>query len=162
MDSGSEKRRWLTLRRERAIVLLMVALALLIGFRFFMSDPRAGHMVVTLPGGYESPFLSCPFRALTSLPCPICGFSRAAALMVRGYPLQSFRANPLGPFTVLGAVVGIVWAIYVLFAEEKARRENDRASPKESDSRRVSMVVLVLLAVAWVINLARHFELIRW
>jgi hypothetical protein len=37
----------------------------------------------------------CPFRALTGLPCPTCGASRAALLLARFEPVEAFVRFPL-------------------------------------------------------------------
>lgn len=156
--TGEKKVRWLTLRRERALVGLLISIAIIVGFRFFVSDPRSGAMHVTMPTGQEIHLFNCPFREITGIPCPICGITRATALAVRGYPLRSFRVSPLGILVVLGAMYGIIRGVFVLLGreaeidEEKSRR----------NSRRFVIFVLVILTLTWAISIGRHFEWIRW
>ena len=160
METVAEKSRWLTIERERAIISLIIGLGLLIGFRFFVNDPRAGPMTLNLPTGQEISLPTCPFNDYTGLPCMICGLTRSIAHMTRGHVIKSWRANPLGPFAVLGAIYGIMWSMWILISGGRA------TVPDQVDaagrSRRISMWVLGILAVTWIINLARHWEWIRW
>ena len=42
------------------------------------------------------PGLVCPFRALTGLPCPLCGMTRAVTAGLRGDVIASLRFQPAG------------------------------------------------------------------
>mgnify|MGYP000546802874 CR=1 FL=1 len=158
MESSDDKHKRLSSRRERAIIALIISIAIIIGFGFFISDPSEGHMRVTFPTGHEISLFNCPFRELTGLPCPICGLTRSTALAVRGYPLRSFRVTPLGIIVVLLSIYGIIRAPFVLFGAE--------IEPDEKIARRrnriITTSILVILALSWAITLARHFELIKW
>jgi hypothetical protein len=46
----------------------------------------------------------CPLRRLTGLPCPSCGMTRSASLLVRGRPRAALRENALSPVAL--AVLG--------------------------------------------------------
>jgi hypothetical protein len=54
---------------------------------------------LTIPG---RPATVCPLRALTGIPCPLCGGTTAAVRIGHGDPVAALRANP---FVVLGALV---------------------------------------------------------
>lgn len=160
MEQAAEKSRWLTIGRERAIVVLIIGLGLLIGVRFFVNDPRAGTMALHLPSGQEISLPTCIFNDGTGLPCMICGLTRSTAYMTRGHIVRSWRENPLGPFVVLGAVYGVLWAIWTLITGG-TRPESDKVDAAVR-SRRISIWAIYILAVVWIINLARHWEWIRW
>jgi len=51
----------------------------------------------------------CAFKALTGVPCPLCGGTRAAVHAARGRWFAAFLANPLGAAVVLSALVGGAW-----------------------------------------------------
>ena len=40
--------------------------------------------------------LACPFRAVTGVPCPLCGMTRAVVSAMHGHLLESLRFNPAG------------------------------------------------------------------
>lgn len=46
----------------------------------------------------------CPFRRITGIPCPLCGTTTAAVLLVRGRLVDALQVNPLGVLVVLVAV----------------------------------------------------------
>ena len=50
------------------------------------------------------PPLACPFRALTGLPCPLCGMTRAVVAAMHGHVLASLRFNPAGVLVIALAV----------------------------------------------------------
>lgn len=49
----------------------------------------------------------CLFKRLTGLPCPTCGTTRGALLILGGRPLEGFLCNPL-VFAVAAAAVLVV------------------------------------------------------
>jgi hypothetical protein len=59
------------------------------------------------------PPLTCPLRATTGIPCPLCGMTRAVVAAVRGDVGASLRYNPGGvllvALAVVVAVVGWRW-----------------------------------------------------
>lgn len=44
----------------------------------------------------------CAARILFGIPCPGCGLTRAAVLLVKGHFLESFRMHPLLPAVIIG------------------------------------------------------------
>ncbi len=54
----------------------------------------------------------CPMKALTGLPCPGCGITRAIVWCGRGDVAKSFHHHPLGPAMWLAAVVGATGAVW--------------------------------------------------
>jgi hypothetical protein len=59
--------------------------------------------------------LPCPFAALLSVPCPGCGLTRAAWLLVRGDWYGALALHPLSPLLVpgVGALVVLQVSRYV-------------------------------------------------
>ncbi len=57
----------------------------------------------------------CTFKALTGLPCPTCGTTRAALAMLQGRLVDAFAANPLsaaaGAVFVVGGALAPVWLL---------------------------------------------------
>jgi hypothetical protein len=54
------------------------------------------------------PALSCPLRALTGIPCPLCGMTSGVEDTLHGHPLQAAGANPLAPVLVAAALYALV------------------------------------------------------
>ena len=54
------------------------------------------------------PPIACPLRAITGLPCPLCGMTRACVAAVHGHLAQSLAFNPAGVLVVLAALVALV------------------------------------------------------
>ena len=65
----------------------------------------AGLTLPVLPG---HPSLHCPLRALTGLPCPLCGLSTSVEETVRLHLGDAVAANPLGVVLVLVALALLV------------------------------------------------------
>jgi hypothetical protein len=51
----------------------------------------------------------CPFRALTGLPCPTCGSTRALMALASGDLARALAHQPL---TVLVAVAALAWGLW--------------------------------------------------
>jgi Protein of unknown function (DUF2752) len=54
------------------------------------------------------PPFACPLRAITGIPCPLCGMTRACIAAVHGHLGASLAFNPAGVLVVLLAVVALV------------------------------------------------------
>jgi len=104
-----------------------------------------------LPGMEEGPII-CPFRAVTGLPCPTCGLTRAVHWLMRG---DVGRALAINPFDTLFLLVAVplfagLWVANLVggFAVRLSM------SPRE---RRVAWALLAAVALAnWAYVLAAH------
>lgn len=67
----------------------------------------AGGAVVPL----DSPFLFCPFRAATGLPCLTCGCTHAFHHFVRGEIADAFVSSPLGFLLAVACVLYVAWTV---------------------------------------------------
>lgn len=83
----------------------------------------------------ELPALGCPLRALTGVPCPLCGMTTSVVATVHLRLADALAANPAGVAAVVLAVVVLMW-------------RPDRLS------LRLSFAV-VILAVMWFFQLHR-------
>jgi len=57
----------------------------------------------------------CPFRALTGLPCPTCGYSRDFCLVAQGELVTAIRFQPFVLMIVLLSAVAAAHAFACLF-----------------------------------------------
>ncbi|MCI0568065.1 MAG: DUF2752 domain-containing protein [Acidobacteria bacterium] len=72
----------------------------------------AAAILVRIPGAWLLTPLRCPFLALTGLPCPTCGGTRAFAALAGGNLWRALLLNPLVTVTVVGilaAAAGSLW-----------------------------------------------------
>ena len=54
------------------------------------------------------PPFACPLRALTGIPCPLCGLTRACVAAVHGHLGASLAFNPAGVLVIAAALVALV------------------------------------------------------
>ena len=57
----------------------------------------------------DAPFLFCPFRAATGLPCLTCGCTHAFHFMIRGQPAAALAASPLGALLFCACALHLLW-----------------------------------------------------
>jgi hypothetical protein len=57
---------------------------------------------------------TCPLRAATGIPCPLCGMTRAVSTAVHGDLGESLSFHPLGMLVVVLAVVAIVRPAFIM------------------------------------------------
>lgn len=93
----------------------------------------------------------CPFHALTGLPCPTCGATRAAEHFLHGHFVASFFFNPLAFLAFCAFVLFDLYALAVLLGGT-ARIRVGQFSPAEK--LLVRSLALVLLAGNWFYLLA--------
>jgi len=81
--------------------------------RFLIALSAMGILAVVLrlfPPDTSAFYPACPFHALTSLLCPICGFTRALAALVAGRWQEAVHANPLVAAGAPMLAIRILWA----------------------------------------------------
>ena len=54
------------------------------------------------------PPVACPLRAMTGIPCPLCGMTRACVAAAHGHFGASLAFNPAGILLLLGAIVLVI------------------------------------------------------
>jgi Protein of unknown function (DUF2752) len=54
------------------------------------------------------PPFACPLRALTGIPCPLCGMTRACVAAVHGHLGASLAFNPAGVLVIVAAIVALI------------------------------------------------------
>ena len=124
--------------RGRIIFLVVVVLAMQVTTRL-------------LPPS-EVPVSVCLVRNLTGLPCPSCGMSRGFHAMATWRPAQAFSFNIAAPL-----VYPASWLLLVIGLLDLTIRPGllDRLWLRVK--RPVLVVVLLLMAISWGLNLSEHF-----
>ena len=97
------------------------------------------------------PFTVCLFKAITGLPCPTCGSTRAAGCLARGDVAGALAMNPLTTLALFGL---LVWAAADLVLLIRGRAVDLTVSPRLGHVLRVAVVVA--LVVNWAFLIAAH------
>ncbi|OLP19876.1 hypothetical protein BST81_03280 [Leptolyngbya sp. 'hensonii'] len=64
--------------------------------------------------GFQIPFLVCPIRHLTGIPCPTCGMTRSFMAIARGDLPQAVTEHLLGPVLFIVFLLAIVHVLLEL------------------------------------------------
>lgn len=108
-----------------------------------------GATAVGLLGLDRLPFTVCLFKALTGLPCPTCGSTRAVGRLVH---LDLAGAIVMNPLATIGALVLLIWAVvdFALLARGRAL-DVEVGRPL---SRLVRLLAVTAVAANWLYLLA--------
>ncbi len=90
------------------------------------------------------PFAVCYMKALTGIPCPSCGSTRALACLARLDPAGAFAMNPLAAG---GAVLIALWAAADLLLLPRGRALSVELRPEAA--RALRLAAPLLLAATW-------------
>ncbi len=99
---------------------------------------------------------TCLFKALTGLPCPSCGTTRAVLLLAHGNLRGSLLLNPLGCFFALALVIVPLW----LFGDALRHRESlfrwyVAAEKFLGRTRWLQLSAITLVLINWVWNISK-------
>jgi len=97
-----------------------------------------------LHAGLPTPL--CPLHAVTGLPCPTCGSTRAASALVRGDLAAALTWNPLMTLVMIGAALYVLYAAGVVIGNLPRLRWTP---PSRSESRGIRIGVVLLIAINW-------------
>lgn len=99
-----------------------------------------------LSENYLRPLLAlvppCAFHAVTGLPCPSCGSTRAGLALAGGEVFMAFRLQPL--FVLACLIAGLV-GLHALLAMTTGKRLLVELAPRERRILRPALIVLILL-----------------
>lgn len=94
------------------------------------------------------PFAICTFKALTGLPCPTCGSTRAAAHLAR---LDLAGGLAMNPLFVAGAALLAAWGLVDLLLLPRGRAVALEVSPGLARVLRVAAVAAIVANWAYLI-----------
>lgn len=92
----------------------------------------------------------CPFRAVTGIPCPGCGMTRAFCALGHGDLPGAFGYNALAPFVFAAGLLVWAHALATLLGLGRSRAALERLKPTPS----VAGFMLAVTLVWWVVRLS--------
>ena len=106
--------------------------------------------VVAMERAVGDDVVVCRFRALTGIPCPTCGSTRALLALGRGRVFEALTHNPLA---VTAGVFGMAWLVArVGFGRRLS------VSPAVRSRGHLWLAAAVLLLANWGYVIVRHWE----
>lgn len=88
----------------------------------------------------------CPFRKITSLPCPSCGSTTSVSLMMSGQWQSAFYANPLG-YVIAIVMIGATFWLTVDIATGRRGLYNTYYTIEDRLRRRPLLLFIILSPV---------------
>ena len=88
----------------------------------------------------------CPLHALSGIPCPTCGATRAVAALLHGEIARAIILNPLMTALLLGAALYVCYAAVVVLGRLPRLRWEPLTKTEANFARFAAMV---LLATNW-------------
>jgi hypothetical protein len=143
-------------RQSRLLALPLEGMALASQLATDTRARRAGgafSLLLVLGLALHFELLPCPFAAVLSVPCPGCGLTRAAGLLLRGDWHGALALHPLSPLLVPGVVALVIWRLsrYVTGGEPGRWLASARVA------RSSEVLVLLLLGAVVGVWVARFF-----
>jgi hypothetical protein len=97
-------------------------------------------------------FPVCVFKAITGLPCPTCGGTRAFG---RLFALDVPGAFAMNPLVTAAALVLVPWALADLFLMARGRALDLQIAPPLGRGLRMAAVVAVFVNWVWLVASGR-------
>lgn len=99
---------------------------------------------------------TCMFKAVTHLPCPSCGATRAIMLLLNGHIAESLLLNPLGAILLVALVVVPLWlAADLLMKKESLHRWYAAAEHVLRQESWASIPLISIVIVNWLWNIVK-------
>lgn len=98
-----------------------------------------------LRSGIPTPL--CPLHAITGIPCPTCGATRAASSMLHGNLPAALLLNPLMTITLCGAALYLLYAAVVVIGRLPRIRIESLSS---TEARAIRVLAIILIAANWI------------
>lgn len=116
--------------------------------------------IVAIMGGYLALLLmdyshhtkgitSCPFKLVTTIPCPGCGMGRATLSLLAGDIFQSFYYNILCIPLSIVILLSFCWLLYDLVRG----KESFFKTVKQPIKIKYKILIFALLLLTWVLNI---------
>jgi hypothetical protein len=99
----------------------------------------------------------CLFKAVTHLPCPSCGTTRAIALLLHGSFARSLLLNPFGAIISIALILIPIWLLAdLLMKRESLHRWYSGAERALKQNAWISIPLIVLVIANWFWNISKE------
>lgn len=95
----------------------------------------------------------CLAKALTTIPCPSCGSTRAVTELLAGNFIAALKWNPLGVITFLLMVVVTPWAIFDLSTKKERLFWTYKQVETIIRRRKIAIPLIALVIINWIWNI---------
>jgi hypothetical protein len=95
--------------------------------------------------------IACPFKAITGIPCPGCGGTRAFIALLHGHIWEAITINPLSVLLILCLLVAPVWVFVDCLRGTKTL---DRVLKYQWPTWSIIVMAVVILA-NWIWNICK-------
>ena len=161
MENQEKISRRLSVRKQSALITLLIAAAYIIGAAFFIQGTNHDEkLTINVPLIPEIPAPVCPSRSFTGVPCPICGITTSSMLFFDGDIAGSFGAHPLGPLVAVLFILSVPYNLWLLTLRDTEESLSDES--RRTRNRKISMSITGVIFLSWILSLSRHFHLINW
>ena len=106
-------------------------------------------LVLVLGAAYFQLPIGCPFKAITGLPCPGCGGTRALIALLHGQVWTAITINPLSVLLILFLIVAPVWEFIDCYRGTKTLRNVLMGNWPTW----VLAIVAIVIALNWIWNI---------
>lgn len=97
----------------------------------------------------------CMVKNVTGLPCPACGSSRAATLLLQGSPWHAITTNPIGVLLTCLLPFCLAWILRDLYTGKQDFYRFYRRMERFFQKRIVALVAILLVLANWAWNIAK-------
>jgi hypothetical protein len=98
----------------------------------------------------------CLFKAVTHIPCPSCGATRALVLLANGDVVRSIMENPIGVLLALGLIVIPGWVVVdVVRKRDSLLRWYAKGERLLSGNKWIAVPAVALVVLNWVWNITK-------
>lgn len=98
----------------------------------------------------------CPLKNVAGIPCPSCGTTRSALLILEGDIAGGFMINPLGATAILALVVVPIWLLKDVAFNTSGFFHFYQRAENLLRKTHVALPVIGLVALNWIWNIYKN------
>lgn len=127
----------------------LLSAALLAGYIWLIYELK------TNPRGDDNTPGVCLFKAVTHVPCPSCGSTRAILALFRGSIIESVSINPLGTIVAAIMIITPLWLLFDFVTRRSTLLNMYHKTEKFIARTYVAIPLIILVIINWVWNILK-------